>query len=235
MKGYATEPRRDYTPALGLRALTSLYDAAIAVFTREGTWRRALLAQVAPHAGERIVDIGCGTGTFTRALKGSAPGAEIIGVDPDPQVLDKARARAAAEGLAIDYVEGFFDDSFVEAYGRFTAVSSSLVLHQVSLAEKGEIIRTAFRALVDGGQLHIADYGVQHNALMRLLFRNTVQRIDGREDTEHNARGVLPELMRAAGFTPVEETASFATPSGEITLFRAVRPAAPDTANERKF
>ncbi len=185
--------RPDFTPALGLSALTPLYDAAIAVFTREGRWRGELLAQVAPRDGARIVDVGCGTGTFTRALKCAAPGAEVIGVDPDPQVL--ARARGRAEGLGIDYVEGFFDAEFVAAHGPFAAVTSTLVLHQVPLDGKAAILRSAFDALAPGGRLHIADYGIQPSALMRFLFRNTVQRIDGREDTGANARGVLPGLM----------------------------------------
>jgi len=213
--------RKDYTPALGLRALTPLYDTAIAAFTREGRWRQDLLAQVDPREGARIVDIGCGTGTFTRALKRAQPAASVIGVDPDAQVLARARSLAVADGLEIDYVEGFFDDAFVDAHGPFTAITSSLVFHQVPLPVKGAILRTAFAALAAGGRLHIADYGVQPDPLMRFLFRNTVQRIDGFEDTEHNARGVLPDLMREAGFGPVAETARIATPSGAITIFRA--------------
>jgi len=213
--------RPDYTPALGLRVLTPFYDAAIAAFTRERTWRKRLVQQIAPQTGMRIVDIGCGTGTLTRALKQAAPAAEVIGVDPDAQVLEKARALATAEGLEITYVEGFFDDDFVAAHGPFAAVTSSLVLHQVPLAGKAAILRSAFKSLSSGGRLHIADYGVQPGRLMRFAFRNTVQRIDGIQDTEHNARGVLPELMREAGFDPVEEMASIPTPSGAITLFRA--------------
>lgn len=210
-----------YTPALGLRALTPLYDTAIAAFTREAIWRPRIVRQVAPQAGKRIVDIGCGTGTLTRALKRAAPGADVIGVDPDAEVLAKARAWAAAEGLDIDYAEGFFDDAFVATHGPFTAIASSLVFHQLPLAGKAAILRAALAALAPGGRLHVADYGVQSSRLMRFLFRNTVQRIDGFEDTEHNARGILPELMRKAGFDAVYETATILTPSGAITIFRA--------------
>ena len=218
----------NYTPALGLRLLTPFYDAAIATFTRERTWRARLVQQIAPRPGMRIVDIGCGTGTLTRALMQVAPGAGVIGVDPDAQVLGKARALASAEGLAITYVEGFFDDGFIAAHGPFAAVTSSLVLHQVPLEGKAAILRSAFRSLEPGGRLHVADYGVQPGRLMRFAFRNTVQRIDGVEDTEHNARGVLPDLMREAGFDAVEETASIPTPSGTITLFRADKNTAGD-------
>ncbi|WP_071796155.1 class I SAM-dependent methyltransferase [Natronohydrobacter thiooxidans] len=213
--------RPTYTPALGLRVLTPFYDAAIAAFTRARTWRPHLVRQIAPQGGMRIVDIGCGTGTLTRALKRAAPGATVIGVDPDAQVLAKARLRAIAAGAEVTYVKGFFDDDFIAAHGPFAAVTISLVLHQVPLEGKAAILRSAFRSLAPSGRLHIADYGVQPGRLMRFAFRNTVQRIDGFEDTEHNARGVLPDLMHEAGFDNVKETALFPTPSGAITLFQA--------------
>jgi hypothetical protein len=57
---------------------------------------------------------------------------------------------------------------------------------------------------------------------MRRLFR-IVQQGDGYENTEPNARGVLPELMKEVGFHAVEETAVVATPTGSISLYRAQR------------
>lgn len=214
---------RPYTPALGMRSLTPLYDLAIAGFTRERRWRSMLVAQLAPNPVDRIVDVGCGTGTLTRALKQVAPQAEVVGVDPDPEVLERARAAAARRGLDIAYVQGFFDAEFVECSGTFTKVVSSLVFHQVPLAGKAEILTAAHRALGVGGEIHIADYGLQRNPVMRFLFRNVVQRIDGIEDTEPNARGVLLELMRNAGFNKEEETHVVSTATGAISLYRGVR------------
>ena len=77
-------------------------------------------------------------------------------------------------------------------------------------------------ALVADGELHVADYGLQRTALMRKLFR-IVQKGDGYENTEPNARGVLPGLMQDAGFRDVEETAVIPTPTGSISLYRAER------------
>ena len=48
---------------------------------------------------------------------------------------------------------------------------------------------------------------------------------DGYENTEPNARGVLPELMREVGLRRVEETAIIPTPTGSISLYRAERAA----------
>ena len=81
-----------------------------------------------------------------------------------------------------------------------------------------------YDALRSGRELHIADYGLQRTWLMRTLFRSVIQNLDGRSNTEPNARGILPELMRAAGFRSVTERLVIQTPSGSISLYRGVRP-----------
>jgi len=64
-------------------------------------------------------------------------------------------------------------------------IVSSLVFHQVPMAEK-QVGLAAMRAeLVPNGELHLADYGLQRPALMRKLFR-IVQIGDGYENTEPN-------------------------------------------------
>ncbi|MFB9773962.1 class I SAM-dependent methyltransferase [Sphingomonas yabuuchiae] len=74
--------------------------------TRERTWRGALLRQLAPKEGESILDVGCGTGSFAIMLKRAAPGARIVGLDPDPAVLAIAAAKARAAGVEIEWREG---------------------------------------------------------------------------------------------------------------------------------
>ena len=61
--------------------------------------------------------------------------------------------------------------------------------------------------------------------LMRLAFRLTVQRLDGIDDTQPNADGVLPGLIAAAGFRHVAETFRLLTITGAIELLTAHRPA----------
>lgn len=216
--------RKDYTPALGYRVLTPFLDLALKLFTRENLWRSAFVAQIAPRPAERIIDVGSGTGVLTRALKRAEPKAEICGIDPDPEVLEAAGRLAGAEALDIAYHEGFFTAEFAGAQAPFDKIVTSLVLHQVPLPGKTEIIAAAYRGLRSGGELHVCDYGQQRSAVMRLLFRLTVQMIDGTEDTGHNARGVLPELMHEAGFDPVVEERVLRTATGSISFYRARKP-----------
>ncbi|MEO1169964.1 MAG: class I SAM-dependent methyltransferase [Pseudomonadota bacterium] len=206
-----------YTPPLGYRALTPLYDAAIALMTREKRWRSRLVAQIDPQPGDRILDIGCGTGSLAVALQAACPGAEIVGLDPDGEALNRARAKLP-ESTRIRFIEGFFGEA--ELPWTPTKIVSSLVFHQVPLATKADMFNAIARALPPGGQFHLADYSRQDTAMMRVAFRATVQLLDGREDTQPNADGALESLMQDSGLY-AERTYRLATPTGAISIYLA--------------
>lgn len=65
---------------------------------------RAVVERAAPAEGERVVDVGCGTGNA--ALLTAARGARVIGVDPAARLLEVARAQAAAQGLDATFALG---------------------------------------------------------------------------------------------------------------------------------
>ena len=211
---------RDFTPAV---PLLWAYDWLVALFTRESAWRAALLQQLAPRNSDVIADLGCGTASFLALLGQAAPAARLIGVDPDPRILQRAQRKLQATGVGAELRHGYLRDAATLLAGSYTGkIVSSLVFHQVPLAEKRAGLAAMYAALPAGGELHIADYGWQRTPLMRSLFR-IVQRIDGFEDTQPNADGVLPALMAETGFEQVRETRVFPTPSGSISLYRAVR------------
>lgn len=209
---------RAFTPPLGTGD-TDDYDRTIRRWTRELRWRGAMLDLLAPRPGEMVVDVGCGTGSLAILLKTRHPGVEIAGIDPDAQALAIARAKATRAGAEIDWRQGFADA--LPAHSA-DATTSSLVLHQVPLAEKRRSLAAMHRALRPGGRLVLADYSRQ-SGLMRLLFRLTVQRLDGVEDTQPNADGVLPGLIADAGFAEVNERDRVHTVTGTIAIFTALK------------
>lgn len=213
----------DFVPALGRSGLTGDYDRVIAVMTRERRWRAALLGLVAPEAGEVIVDVGAGTGSQAIAIKQMAPGARVIGIDPDPVVLALAQEKARAAGVEIDWIQGFGDKIDVLVGVPADKLLSSLVLHQCDLSVKSAILQAMARTLRPGGLLAIADYGLQRTLLMKLLFRQ-VQALDGWERTGLNAKGILPQLIADAGFDKVEEVSVIQTPTGSISLYTGRKP-----------
>ena len=64
----------------------------------------AALAQAAPARGERVLDVGCGTGSAT--LLAAERGAQATGVDPAERLLEVARAAARARGVEASFLRG---------------------------------------------------------------------------------------------------------------------------------
>jgi len=215
---------QDYTPPLGFDALTPLYDAAIAAFTRERKWRAQIVECLAPKADDRILDIGSGTGRLAEAIHYAEPQTRYLGIDPDKTAAAIARKRARKSGSAARFCVRFFDGTEKIDNMSPNKIVTSLVLHQTPLAEKRRIIQCAHDALPKGGAFVLADYGRQNTPLMRFLFRWTVQALDGVENTQPNADGVLPGLLEQAGFYGVTQTARVPTPTGSISILRAQKP-----------
>jgi ubiquinone/menaquinone biosynthesis C-methylase UbiE len=213
---------RDFTPAF---PFLWAYDLIVAAFGRERTWRGAFLRQLDPRPSDIIADIGCGTGSFLALLGRTAKLPKLIGVDPDDRILRRARRKLEAAGIVVTLKAGYLRDVGALLAGTgVNKIASSLVFHQVPLAEKRAGLSSIYSALPPGGELHVADNGLQRTRLMRGLFR-IVQCVDGYENTQPNADGILPSLMKEAGFAQVKESSVIPTLTGSLPLYKAIRPA----------
>ena len=100
-------------------------------------------------AGQRALEIGCGTGLFTEMF--ASRGAEIVAVDISGELLDKARARNLPAGQ-VTFLEKRFEDCDVD--GPFDAVIGSSILHHLDIEGALTNIR---RLLKPGGVLSFAE------------------------------------------------------------------------------
>jgi trans-aconitate methyltransferase len=107
-----------------------------------------LLDLLAPVAGERILDLGCGVGTHMRELE--KRGARVVGVDLDPAMVEAARR--ACPGADVRQA----DARDLAHLGTFDAVLSNAVLHWVKPAEAAA--RAIAAVLVPGGRF-VAELG----------------------------------------------------------------------------
>tara|TARA_R110002049_G_scaffold285233_1_gene466058 strand:+ start:25619 stop:26044 length:426 start_codon:yes stop_codon:yes gene_type:complete len=133
---------KEFTPALGHSALMPLYDFAIAALTRENTWRTELLRELCPSDNDRILDVGCGTGSLAIRTKALNEFCEVHGIDPDLDVLAIARNKAKAASADITFHKGFIRPNMCEELGSFTKIVSSLVFHQTPLEVKKDILES---------------------------------------------------------------------------------------------
>ncbi|MDT7606408.1 MAG: hypothetical protein QOG96_911 [Pseudonocardiales bacterium] len=98
---------------------------------------RRLVEVAGVEAGERVVDVGCGTGSA--ALVAAARGAAVLGVDPAARLLTVAREQAAAAHLDVEFVAGAAAALPVEDAGADVVLSSFGVIfapdHRAAAAE----------------------------------------------------------------------------------------------------
>jgi trans-aconitate methyltransferase len=147
---------------------------------------------LAPRAGERILDLGCGDGALTEAI--AASGAEVVGVDGSADMVRAARAR----GLDARVVDG----QRLAFAGAFDAVFSNAALHW--MPDAPAVLAGVRRALVTGGRF-VGEMGGHGNvAAIATALRASLR-----------ARGIAParafgwffptvaqygDLLRAHGF-----------------------------------
>jgi SAM-dependent methyltransferase len=216
-----TGPRvaETYVPALGFDRLTALYDPVVRVTTREAAFKRRLLSQAALLPGERVLDLGCGTGTLSLWAKRSQPQADIVGLDGDPAGLSRARSKAKRFGLSVQFDQGLAD-RMPYSEGAFDKVLSSLFFHHLDAATRKRVMREIGRVLRPDGELHVADWGQPRGLVGPALFF-PVRVLDGFEETADNASGRLPVLLREGGLVDVQTCGRLRAPLGSIDLISA--------------
>lgn len=208
-----------YLPALRFRALTGLYDPIVRATTRERAFKARLLELAAPQAGERVLDLGCGTGTLTLAIKRSAPTAEVTGVDGDEAMLEQGRAKARGAGLDLQLDQALAQE-LPYADGSFDVIVSSLFFHHLVRDVKQQVAAELVRVLRPGGRVAIADWGRPTDLLMAVGAFG-LRLFDGAEPTRDNLAGRLPEILGAAGLSDVAERDAFRTAFGRMVLLTA--------------
>lgn len=210
------EPEPHYLPALRFHWLTGWYDPVVRWTTREAAFKMELVRQTRLQPGQRVLDLGCGTGTLVIALKQAEPAAEVIGLDGDPAMLNRARTKANRAGVQINFDEGW-SDALPYPAESFDCVVSSLFFHHLTRAAKQRTLAEVQRVLKPGGALYVADWGAPYNALMRLASYG-ITFLDGALTTADNINGLLPSLLASAGLLEVQEGQHFNTCFGTLRL-----------------
>jgi len=131
----------------GMRALT---------FGRVSALHAAVVDAAVLEPGDRVLEIGCGTGTVTERLR--ARDARVTAIDQSPDMLDIARARlAAGAGAPVEWLEQTAAEIDGLPSRAYDAVVLSLCLSDMSESERAFVLRESALRLAPGGRLVAAD------------------------------------------------------------------------------
>jgi ubiquinone/menaquinone biosynthesis C-methylase UbiE len=181
-----------------------------------GSFHRQLVDQARIQPDQRILEIGCGTGNLAILIKRLHPGAEVVGIDPDPKAIARAQRKARREALFVQLDRGFAEElPYPDA--SFDRVLSALMFHHLGPEEKEKTLYEARRVLKPGCSLHLLDFGGAKGRsdgfITRLHHRS--------EHLRDNFGDRIPTLMREAGFAAPTEVAHRITILGRLTYYRA--------------
>jgi trans-aconitate 2-methyltransferase len=115
-------------------------------------WGRRVIARLAPRPGERILDLGCGTGRVTAEIAARLPGGCVVGLDRSSAMLLVARQSAVgtpADGPPLWLVQG--DALHLPFTLQFDAVFTAATLHWI--ADHDAVFASIYGVLCPGGRL----------------------------------------------------------------------------------
>jgi len=146
------------------------------------------------QSGEKVLDVGCGTGTLAMEVKprvGST--GDVFGIDPGVQQIARARSKAARHNMPIDFQIGVIEQlNFPDQ--TFDVVLSTIMIHHLSDSLKRQGLAEVARVLTLGGRLVIADFKrPEERSTQPVRFGAGGSRIQD-----------LVTLVREAGFSEVE-------------------------------
>ncbi|MEZ4562053.1 MAG: class I SAM-dependent methyltransferase [Thermomicrobiales bacterium] len=177
------------------------YEAAAAAYARNRAVHPGVVAdlvrQAGLHAGSRVLDVGCGTGNYARALQ-EATGCAVAGVEPSEQMRQRAERAAQWAALQAGSAEIL---PFPEA--SFDLIYSTDVIHHVG--DRKAYFSEAARVLAPGGMIATVTDSRADLARRRPLsnyFPETV----AIEERRYPSVETLRAEMAAAGLTRVHET-----------------------------
>jgi SAM-dependent methyltransferase len=185
----------------------------------------AVVALLDPKPGELILDLGCGDGVLTEKIM--AAGAQVIGIDSSPEMVEAARARGI-EAFVGD-AEALYLEGQAAQFGEFDAVFSNAALHW--MLDPDAVASGVFASLKAGGRFVGEMGGAGNIAALRAGIRAelTVRGypVPDEDPQWYPTVEEFTRLYRTAGFEEVRAdlferpTPLPAGVAGWVTTFRA--------------
>lgn len=182
---------------------------------REAQIRSEAIERAGIRPGERVLEVGCGTGTLTLAAKRAAgPDGEVFGVDVAEDMLETARKKSRRASLPVTFERAGIEDLPFPAES-FDVILSSLMLHHVQGDElKRRGLAEVYRVLKPGGRLLIVEFQPPASGHLKWLVRLGLG-----HSMSVDYRAQITQMLQETGFSlqPVAEGFRF------FTYFKGVK------------
>lgn len=206
----------------GLDTLSDLSERLVQWASPERAYITELLRLFPLNSGDRLLDVGCGSGDFLAMAASREPGAMLVGIDPDEDALELASHKISGTIHAAELHQGVAEDLPFDDE-TFDIVSATRLLARLDARTRATVLSECRRVLRPGGRLLVADWVEESEGFEALvtypwrLLRNAVFSTDvGRPTTE--------EAISIARFHPAEPRGRIRTIVGVIELLEAFKP-----------
>ena len=150
-------------------------------------------------------------------MKRRQPGAEVVGLDADPEMLERAKGKASEVGVELRLDEGYSTELPYED-ASFDRVLSTLFFHHLDPEPKRQTAREIARVLRKGGELHVADWGEPADPVMSAAFLSIRLRTAPRTRPTTSTASCL-RIFEEAGLVDAEQTDRLRTVFGTLALY----------------
>jgi ubiquinone/menaquinone biosynthesis C-methylase UbiE len=148
------------------------------------------------------------------------PDVSVVGLDPDPDALTRAKHKAERENLSIQFDRGF-SDGLPYADHSFDRVFSSFMYHHLPSDEKPGTVAEIRRVLRPGGSFHLLDLegpDAYKHGIFDHLFHTT-------ERLQENSQARVLNLLQQSGFADAQKVGHRRLLFGPIAYYRVSVPA----------
>lgn len=193
-----------------------IYDPLLRVAFNEQEFKKKLIELAKLKGNEKVLDIGCGTGTFDLMLAKALQKDSIFGIDISPKMAAIARSKAERNNYKINYRIGSSTDL---PYGNeeFDVIFTSLMYHHLNYGEKQRTLNEIHRVLKQDGRYVSIEFG----GFPKDIFHTMIVGFTRSSGTLH---GMHPyEMMKESGFDVVEEMKGPAFAGHHQTHYRVLR------------
>lgn len=182
--------------------LAPLYDLGVRLLGLmlggERRVRERVLDLLPLQQGDRVLEIGCGTGTVTlMAAQRVGLNGAAVGIDPSPEMLARALAKLKRSPLPQVSFLTAGGDVLPFPAGHFDAVILFLVIHEMAHADRIASLREAVRVLKPEGHVVIGELRRPDSLLGRFLLRllMVVEEDEARDFLEQGLAAILEEAV----------------------------------------